>query len=72
MTNSLMRGRKLDPKAVAQAKKWREERKKALWGMLQEGTAWTNELRELSQLEGRRITYADRVGGYPKNVIGPN
>ena len=55
-----MRGRTLDKDAVAMANKWREERKKRLWEMLQNGTAWVKELRELSRLEGRRITYDDR------------
>ncbi len=72
MGSALRRGRTLDPKAVAQARKWREERKKALWGMLHDGTAWVRELRELSCLEGRRITYSDRPGGYPKSEIGLN
>ena len=72
MSSALKRGRTLNPGAFARARKWRKDRKKALWGMLQDGTAWVNELRELSRLEGRRITYADRVGGYPKNEIGPN
>jgi len=60
MGNALMRGRTLDKDAVAMANKWREERKKRLWEMLQNGTAWVKELRELSRLEGRRITYDDR------------
>jgi len=58
MSSSLVRT--LDPNAVREANKWREERKKVLWGMLRDGSAWVKELRELSRLEGRRITYEDR------------
>ena len=65
MSSALMRGRTLDHNAVAEANKWRENRKKVLWGMLQKGTAGAKELRELSRLEGRRITYDDRKPDVP-------
>ena len=61
MSSALKRGRTLSPEAVGEARKWREERKKVLWDMLRESKAWVKELRELSQLEGRRITYRDRL-----------
>ncbi len=62
MSNALMRGRTLNPSAVDRANRWREKRKKLLWKKLQEGNAGVKELRELSGLECRRITYRDRPG----------
>jgi hypothetical protein len=47
MSSALKRGRKLDPKAVEGARKWRENRIKMLTEKRNNGTATMKELREL-------------------------